>query len=153
MRVLCRGFEVFNDVQRDKSIQALHALPVIVWLAESFTPCSELAKEAEANAVLYRNTFGTQPKRALGPLQNAFDLYLKNPANTNVVLWGDRLLALWEVGGRGTVTTIVMYFMPKSNDLFADSNIATISSMSVARMVSSILYTSLCSTLLHVKQP
>ena len=60
-------------------------------------PCSELAKEEEADAVLYRNTFGTQPKRALGLLQNAFDLYLKNPANTNVVLWGDRLLALWEV--------------------------------------------------------
>lgn len=63
-----------------------------------FVSCSELAKEEEANAVLYRNTFGTQPRRALGPLQNAFDLYLKNPANTNVVLWGDRLLALWEVG-------------------------------------------------------
>ena len=59
--------------------------------------CSEWQKEHEADAVLYRNTFGTQPKKPLGPLQNAFDLYLKNPANTNVVLWGDRLLALWEV--------------------------------------------------------
>lgn len=59
--------------------------------------CSELEKEAEADAVLYRNTFGTQPRKPWGPLQNAFDLYLKNPANTNVVLWGDRLLALWEV--------------------------------------------------------
>lgn len=59
--------------------------------------CSELEKEAEAGAVLYRNTFGTQPRKPWGPLQNAFDLYLKNPANTNVVLWGDRLLALWEV--------------------------------------------------------
>ena len=59
--------------------------------------CSDLEKEEQANAVLFRNTFGTQPKRALGPLQNAFDLYLKNPANTNVVLWGERLLALWEV--------------------------------------------------------
>ena len=49
--------------------------------------------------MLYRNTFGTQPKRER-PLQNAFDLYLKNPANTNVVLWGDRLLALWEVTRR-----------------------------------------------------
>lgn len=59
--------------------------------------CSELEKEAEADAVLYRNTFGTQPRKPWGPLQNAFDLYLKNPANTNVVLWGNRLLALWEV--------------------------------------------------------
>ena len=63
----------------------------------SFFCCSELEKEAEANAVLYRNTFGTQPKKPLGPMQNAFDLTLKNPANTNVVLWGNRLLALWEV--------------------------------------------------------
>ncbi len=64
--------------------------------------CSELEKEAEADAVLYRNTFGTQPRKPWGPLQNAFDLYLKNPANTNVVLWGDRLLALWEVRCQGT---------------------------------------------------
>ena len=59
--------------------------------------CSEWEREHEADAVLYRNTFGTQPKKPLGPLQNAFDLVLKNPANTNVVLWGNRLLALWEV--------------------------------------------------------
>lgn len=32
-----------------------------------------------------------------GFIANAFDLYLKNPANTNVVEWGKRLLALWEV--------------------------------------------------------
>ncbi|KAK9800351.1 hypothetical protein WJX73_008195 [Symbiochloris irregularis] len=29
---------------------------------------------------------------------NAMDLRLKNPVNTNVVLWGGRLLALWEAG-------------------------------------------------------
>ena len=62
-----------------------------------FSICSEHEKEAAADAVLYRNTFGTQPRKPLGPWQNAFDLFLKNPANTNVVLWGDRLLALWEV--------------------------------------------------------
>ncbi|KAL0046710.1 hypothetical protein WJX82_008018 [Trebouxia sp. C0006] len=64
----------------------------------AYVRTSELEKEAEADAVLYRNTFGTQPRKPWGPLQNAFDLYLKNPANTNVVLWGDRLLALWEAG-------------------------------------------------------
>ena len=30
-------------------------------------------------------------------MRNAFDLKLKNPANTNVLCWGNRLLALWEV--------------------------------------------------------
>ncbi|DBA67834.1 TPA: hypothetical protein ACH3X2_014183 [Trebouxia sp. C0005] len=64
----------------------------------AYVRTSELEKEAEADAVLYRNTFGTQPRKPWGPLQNAFDLYLKNPANTNVVLWGNRLLALWEAG-------------------------------------------------------
>ena len=44
---------------------------------------------------MHRNTFGTQ--RAGGPLANAFDLQLKNPANTNVIEWGGRLLSLWEV--------------------------------------------------------
>ena len=46
--------------------------------------------------MLFRNAFGTQ--RPGGPLRNAFDMRLKNPANTNAVLWGGRLLALWEVG-------------------------------------------------------
>lgn len=45
--------------------------------------------------ILYRTTFGTQ--RWGGPFTNAFDLKLKNPANTNVLVWGDRLFALWEV--------------------------------------------------------
>jgi all-trans-8'-apo-beta-carotenal 15,15'-oxygenase len=52
-------------------------------------------KEEKADRILYRNTFGTQPVG--GPATNAFRLHLKNPANTNVVEWGDRLLALWEV--------------------------------------------------------
>ncbi|KAK9823367.1 hypothetical protein WJX72_002263 [[Myrmecia] bisecta] len=56
----------------------------------------ELINEERENRVLYRNTFGTQ--KAGGPLRNAFDLQLKNPANTNVIVWGRRLFALWEAG-------------------------------------------------------
>ena len=64
--------------------------------------CSELEKEADADAVLFRNAFGTAPKKRSGILSalglpNAFDTYLKNPANTNVVFWGNKLLALYEV--------------------------------------------------------
>ena len=66
-------------------------------------PCShlrrELAVEQAADMPVYRATFGTA--RPGGPLSNALDIQLKNPANTNVLLWGDfpntRLLALWEV--------------------------------------------------------
>ena len=58
--------------------------------------CRELIHEEKAAQIRYRNTFGTQ--RVGGFIANAFDLYLKNPANTNVVEWGQRLRALWEVG-------------------------------------------------------
>jgi all-trans-8'-apo-beta-carotenal 15,15'-oxygenase len=54
----------------------------------------ERVAEQAAGRVLYRNTFGTQPLSRL----NAGDIGLKNPANTNVVYWGGKLLALWEAG-------------------------------------------------------
>ncbi len=50
--------------------------------------------EQAAEAILYRGVFGTQ--KPGGPLANAFDFRLKNIANTNVIYWGDKLLALWE---------------------------------------------------------
>jgi all-trans-8'-apo-beta-carotenal 15,15'-oxygenase len=50
--------------------------------------------EKAANKFLYRGVFGTA--KAGGWLANAFDLRLKNIANTNVIYWGDKLLALWE---------------------------------------------------------
>jgi all-trans-8'-apo-beta-carotenal 15,15'-oxygenase len=52
--------------------------------------------ESVAGKILYRGVFGTQ--KPGGWLANAFDLNFKNIANTNVVFWGDRLLALWEAG-------------------------------------------------------
>ena len=51
-------------------------------------------KEQAAGKPLYRGVFGTQ--KPGGPLANAFDLRLKNIANTNVIYWGGKLLALWE---------------------------------------------------------
>jgi all-trans-8'-apo-beta-carotenal 15,15'-oxygenase len=51
-------------------------------------------KEQAAGKPLYRGVFGTQ--KPGGFFANAFDLRLKNIANTHVVYWGDRLLALWE---------------------------------------------------------
>lgn len=50
--------------------------------------------EQEAGRILYRGTFGTQ--KPGGWLANAFDLQLKKIANTNIVYWGGKLLALWE---------------------------------------------------------
>ncbi|MEB3355303.1 MAG: carotenoid oxygenase family protein [Synechococcales bacterium] len=54
----------------------------------------EYVEEQTAGTRLYRGVFGTQ--KPGGWLANAFDFRLKNIANTNVVYWGDRLMALWE---------------------------------------------------------
>lgn len=51
-------------------------------------------EEQAAGKILYRGVFGTQ--KPGGWLGNAFDLRVKNIANTNVIYWGDKLLALWE---------------------------------------------------------
>jgi all-trans-8'-apo-beta-carotenal 15,15'-oxygenase len=50
--------------------------------------------EKKAGKILYRGVFGTQ--KSGGFLGNIFDLKLKNIANTNVIYWGGKLLALWE---------------------------------------------------------
>ncbi|HCF28067.1 MAG TPA: Apocarotenoid-15,15'-oxygenase, partial [Cyanobacteria bacterium UBA11049] len=51
-------------------------------------------EEQKAGKILYRGVFGTQ--KPGGWLNNAFDFKLKNIANTNVIYWGGKLLALWE---------------------------------------------------------
>ncbi|KAL1510135.1 hypothetical protein AB1Y20_006467 [Prymnesium parvum] len=61
--------------------------------ARRFVETAEYVEEAEADAILHRNTFGTQPP---GLLSNVLRLSLKNPANTHVVLHGGVCLALWE---------------------------------------------------------
>ncbi|HEY9621239.1 MAG TPA: carotenoid oxygenase family protein [Crinalium sp.] len=50
--------------------------------------------EQQADKYLYRGVFGTQ--KPGGWLANAFDMRIKNIANTNVIYWGGKLLALWE---------------------------------------------------------
>ena len=50
--------------------------------------------EQEAGKILYRGVFGTQ--KPGGWLANLFDSRLKNIANTNIIYWGSKLLALWE---------------------------------------------------------
>lgn len=53
-------------------------------------------EEQQAGTILYRNVFGTQ--KPGGWLKNAFNFKQKNIANTNVIYWGNKLLALWEGG-------------------------------------------------------
>lgn len=51
-------------------------------------------KEEQAGRILMKNVFGTL--RPGGFWNNAFDFSFKNVANTNVIYWNGRLLALWE---------------------------------------------------------
>ncbi len=59
-----------------------------------FVRTEEFVKEQKAGKIIYRGVFGTQ--KPGGWLNNIFDLKLKNIANTNVIYWGGKLLALWE---------------------------------------------------------
>ena len=59
-----------------------------------FVRTSGYLEEHIAGKILYRGVFGTQ--KPGGWLANAFDLKIKNIANTNVIYWGGKLLALWE---------------------------------------------------------
>jgi all-trans-8'-apo-beta-carotenal 15,15'-oxygenase len=65
-----------------------------------FVETEYFLKERAQDTIQYRNTFGTQ--RRGGMLANAFDLVLKNVANTNILRWGpkgaERLFALYEAG-------------------------------------------------------
>ena len=50
--------------------------------------------EVSQQKILFRGSFGTQ--RPGGAKKNAFDIFVKNAANTSIVHWGGRLLALFE---------------------------------------------------------
>ncbi|CAD5929359.1 Apocarotenoid-15,15'-oxygenase [Planktothrix tepida] len=51
-------------------------------------------EEQKAGKILYRGVFGTQ--KPGGWLANFMDLRIKNIANTQVIYWAGKLLALWE---------------------------------------------------------
>ncbi|HEY9657820.1 MAG TPA: carotenoid oxygenase family protein, partial [Allocoleopsis sp.] len=59
-----------------------------------FVQTQGFLEEQQAGKILYRGVFGTQ--KPGGWFANLFDLRLKNIANTHVIYWGEKLLALWE---------------------------------------------------------
>ncbi|NJM98249.1 MAG: lignostilbene-alpha,beta-dioxygenase [Phormidesmis sp. RL_2_1] len=67
-----------------------------VYFTSRFISTAEHQKEAHANAFCFRTTFGNNKSGA--PLTTWLDLYLKNPANTHILPWGNKLLALYEAG-------------------------------------------------------
>ncbi|MBL1208312.1 carotenoid oxygenase family protein [Geminocystis sp. GBBB08] len=59
-----------------------------------FVKTKEYLEEQKAGKMLYRGVFGSQKPGGL--LANLFDIRVKNIANTNIIYWGNKLLALWE---------------------------------------------------------
>ena len=88
------GHRVHHPFDGDGMIAAMHFREGKVRLSNRFVRTEGWLAEEKAGKVLYRGVFGTQ--KPGGRLANAFDLRLKNIANTNVVRLGDQLLALWE---------------------------------------------------------
>ena len=88
------GHRVHHPFDGDGMIAAMRFENGGVRLSNRFVRTEGWQAEEKAGKVLYRGVFGSQ--KPGGRLANAFDLRLKNIANTNVVRLGDQLLALWE---------------------------------------------------------
>lgn len=88
------GRWVHHPFDGDGMITALRFEGGQAQLSNRFVRTAGWQAEEEAGQFVYRGVFGTQ--KPGGPLANAFDLRLKNIANTHVVRLGDQLLALWE---------------------------------------------------------
>ena len=88
------GQWVHHPFDGDGMITALRFAGGQAELRNRFVRTEGWQAEEQAGRVLYRGVFGTQ--KPGGPVANAFDLRLKNIANTHVVRLGDELLALWE---------------------------------------------------------
>ena len=88
------GQWVHHPFDGDGMITALRFADGRAELRNRFIRTEGWLAEEQAGKVLYRGVFGSQ--KPGGPVANAFDLRLKNIANTHVVRLGDQLLALWE---------------------------------------------------------
>ncbi len=88
------GQWVHHPFDGDGMVMAMSFKNGKVYFSNKFIRTEEWKAEEKAGRFLYRGVFGTQKKG--GALNNAFDLRLKNIANTNVIKLGNKLLALWE---------------------------------------------------------
>ena len=88
------GQWVHHPFDGDGMIAAFKFENGTVKLTNRFVRTKEWKEEEECQKFLYRGVFGTQKKG--GVLANAFDVRLKNIANTHVIKLGNDLLALWE---------------------------------------------------------
>lgn len=88
------GQRIHHPFDGDGMISAIAFRDGRAHFRNRFIRTAAYLEEQKAGTILYRGVFGT--KKPGGWLANAFDLRLKNIANTNVIYWGGKLLALWE---------------------------------------------------------
>ena len=88
------GSAIHHPFDGDGMISAFSFNNGKVHYRNRFVQTQAYLEEKEAGKILYRGVFGTQ--KPGGFLSNVFDLKLKNIANTGVIYWAGKLLALWE---------------------------------------------------------
>jgi len=88
------GYRFKHPFDGDGMISSVAIKGARAFYRSKFVKTEGYLKEQKSGKPEYRGVFGTQ--KPGGWLANAFDFNFKNIANTHVVYWGDRLLALWE---------------------------------------------------------
>ncbi|MFB2968150.1 carotenoid oxygenase family protein [Aerosakkonema sp. BLCC-F183] len=88
------GQRVQHPFDGDGMISAIAFQNGRAYFRNRYVRTQGFVEEEKAGKFLYRGVFGTQ--KPGGWLANAFDFKLKNIANTNIIYWGGKLLALWE---------------------------------------------------------
>lgn len=88
------GYSLKHPFDGDGMINSIAFKDGKAFYRNKFVKTEGYIKEQKTGKVEYRGVFGTQ--KPGGWMANAFDLKLKNIANTHVVYWGGKLLALWE---------------------------------------------------------
>ncbi|MDJ0581925.1 carotenoid oxygenase family protein [Crocosphaera sp.] len=90
-----QGTPLQHPFDGDGMVCAISFLPNgKVHFRNRFVRTEGYVQEQKAGKMIYRGVFGTQ--KPGGWINNIFDLKVKNIANTNVIYWGKKLLALWE---------------------------------------------------------
>ncbi|MGK7874773.1 MAG: carotenoid oxygenase family protein [Xenococcaceae cyanobacterium] len=88
------GTPIHHPFDGDGMVCAISFMEGRALFRNRFVRTEGYVREQQAGRILYRGVFGTQ--KAGGWWNNAFDFKLKNIANTNIIYWGGKLLALWE---------------------------------------------------------
>ena len=88
------GIPVQHPFDGDGMIVSIAFKDGKAFFQNKFVKTKEFLEEQKAKKMLYRGVFGSQKPGGL--LKNIFDIRIKNIANTGIIYWGDKLLALWE---------------------------------------------------------